>query len=108
MPLRLFTGMRAAQPSHPLFSTGTLKLSDKVQWLDSKGLVDPHRYLHRHLRGDWGEMDDEGRRANDAAFQSGGLLTSRYAVTRRLSLVVVTNGDRSLTVIQLPEENPLL
>lgn len=105
MPFKLFPHQRTAPVSIPLFSSGALTLSARVQWLDSTGLVDPHRFLHRHLRGDWGDLDDTERRSNDAALRSEGAVTSRYQVTPRLSLVVTTNADHSQTVIQLPEEN---
>lgn len=105
MRISLFPRQRSTPASVPLFSSGALTLSARVQWLDSTGLVDPHRFLHRHLRGDWGDLEDTERRANDAALQSKGTLTSRYQVTPRLSLVVITNEDHSQTVIQLPEEN---
>lgn len=68
-------------------------------------MVDPHRFLHRHRRGDWGDLDDTERRANDAALHSEGAMTSCYQVTPRLSLAVITNNDYSQTMIQLPEEN---
>lgn len=105
MSFKLFPRQRTAPASIPLFSSGALTLSARVQWLDSTGLLDPHRFLHRHLRGDWGDLDDTLRRANDAALRSEGALTSRYQVTPRLSLLVTTNADHSQTVIQLPEEN---
>ena len=105
MSFKLFPRQRTTPASIPLFSSGTLMLSARVQWLDSTGLADPHRFLHRHLRGDWGDLDDTERRANDAALRSEGVLTSRYQVTPRLSVVVTTNAEHSQTVIQLPEEN---
>lgn len=104
MRISLFPRQRSTPASVPLFSSGALTLSARVQWLDSTGLVDPHRFLHRHLRGDWGDLDDTERRANDAALRSEGAVTSRYQVTPRLSLLVTTNADHSQTVIQLSEE----
>ncbi|MBK0032636.1 methyltransferase [Erwinia sp. S43] len=104
MSFKLFPRQRTTPASIPLFSSGALTLSARVQWLDSKGLVDPHRFLHRHLRGDWGDLDEPERRANRAALESGGPLASRYQVTPRLALEVITDEQRSLTVIQLPEE----
>lgn len=105
MSFKLFPFQRIAPPSIPLFSSGALTLSTRVQWLDNTGLIDPHRFLHRHLRGDWGDLNDPERRANDAALRSKGVLTSRYLVTPRLSLLVTTNADHSQTLIRLPEEN---
>lgn len=78
-----------------------------MQWLDSKGLIDPLSYLQRHVRGDWGEVSETERRANLDALKSEGALTSRYEITPRLTLAILTNEARSLTVIQLPEEQSL-
>ena len=95
---------RYAPPSSPLFALGDLKLSEKVHWLDDKGLIDPLHYLQRHVRADWGELSDIERQANDTALPSNGPLASRYALTPRLAIAIRTNADRSLTLIQLCDE----
>lgn len=41
MSFKLFPRQRTAPASTPLFSSGALTLSARVQWLDSTGLVDP-------------------------------------------------------------------
>lgn len=74
MNLRYLPRLRSARPSSaPRFSSGPLKLSDRMQSLDSKGLIAPQRFLHRHLHGDWGELDESERRATSAALESGGI-----------------------------------
>lgn len=100
----LFPSLRRNPPPRPQFTFDTLKLSEKVQWLDSKGLIDPLSYLQRHVRGDWGEVSETEHRANLDALKSVGVLASRYEITPRLTLTVLTNEARSLTVIQLPDE----
>lgn len=104
----LLANLGQPQPPRPLFTFGALQLSEKVRWLDSKGLLDPLRYLQRHIRGDWGELSEAERQGNLNALQSEGIVTSRYAITSRLAIAILTNEDRSLTVIQLPEEKTLL
>lgn len=103
----LLSNLGQPQPPRPLFTFGALQLSDKVRWLDGKGLLDPLRYLQRHIRGDWGDINDAECQGNFDALQSEGVLTSRYAITPRLAIAIQTNEARSLTVIQLPEETPL-
>ena len=49
---RLFA--RREPQARPLFALGSLRLSEKVHWLASKGLIDPLPYVQRHVRGDWG------------------------------------------------------
>jgi hypothetical protein len=38
-----------------------------VHWLARRGLIDPLSYVQRHVRGDWGEIDEATRQANDVA-----------------------------------------
>ncbi|MEA9578765.1 methyltransferase [Xanthomonas nasturtii] len=100
----LFARQRRASVPSPLFSVCQLQLSEQVHWLDSKGLLDPLPYVQRHLRGDWGEVDEARRRANEGALQAGGVLQSQYRITPRLALLVLTDEARHRTVVRLPEE----
>ncbi len=88
----------------PLFAPGTLKLSEKVHWLASKSLIDPLPYVQRHVRGDWGEVSEAERQMNSVALEQGAPMTSRFQITPRLYLVVITSDDQRTTVVQLPEE----
>lgn len=101
----LFAGLDYPQTAPPLFPFGSLKLSNKVQWLDRKGLIEPLQFVQRHIRGDWGDVRDDQRHANLDALQSDNVLISHYAITPRLLIAVVTNADRTVTVVQLPEED---
>ncbi|VFR27552.1 FIG00957490: hypothetical protein [plant metagenome] len=99
---RLF--QRRKPPTRPLFALGSLQLSEKVHWLASKGLIDPLPYVQRHLRGDWGDIDEAGCKANDAALIQDEPVRSIYRITPQLELVVITAEDHASTIIQLPEE----
>ena len=88
----------------PLFAPGTIKLSEKVHWLASKSLIDPLPYVQRHVRGDWGEVSEAERQMNSVALEQGAPMTSRFQITPRLYLVVITSDDQRTTVVQLPEE----
>ncbi len=96
--LSIFQGRKPQVP--PLFALGTLKLSEKVHWLASKSLIDPLPYVQRHVRGDWGAECQ----LNDVALEQGAPMTSRFQITPRLFLLVVTSDDQRTTVVQLPEE----
>jgi len=91
-----------------LFALGTLKLSEKVHWLASKGLIDPLPYVQRHVRGDWGEVSEAERQMNSVALEQGAPMTSRFQITPRLHLVILTSDDQRTTVVQLPEEEALI
>lgn len=58
----------------------------------------------RHARGDWGEVDENDRRANDQALQTGERLLSAYTTPTGIRLWVITEADRSSTCVLLPEE----
>lgn len=59
--------------------------------------------LRRHSFGDWGEMCPEDRAANDDAVKHGMRIMSAYTY-RDVKYWVITEWDRSVTTILLPEE----
>jgi hypothetical protein len=66
--------------------------------------VDLARYLRRHHCGDWGdELCAEDKQANEHSLKDGTRLLSRYS-TPGGSIYIITEHDRSVTTILLPEE----
>lgn len=59
--------------------------------------------LARHASGDWGDLFPEDVYANFEAVQSGGRLLSAYG-TGRHRFWIITEADRSLTTVLLPED----
>lgn len=60
--------------------------------------------VSRHLAGDWGELDDEDRQANDDAVQLGDRILSAYVDRHQTKFWIITEADRRSTTILLPEE----
>ncbi len=60
--------------------------------------------LSRHVTGDWGEMDDEDRQANETALSEGARLLSVYRSGSGLKFWIITEADRSTTTVLLPED----
>jgi hypothetical protein len=60
--------------------------------------------LSRHAVGDWGDLDAEDRAANEAALLDGSRLVSVYRSAAGQRFYVITEWDRSLTTILLPED----
>jgi hypothetical protein len=60
--------------------------------------------LIRHLSGDWGELDEEDWKENEAALQYGFRLLSRYRVREKVTFWIITEHDRSVTTVLLPDE----
>jgi len=57
--------------------------------------------LERHVMGDWGELDEEGKKANDEALQSGERLLSAYRTASGTKFWIITEADRSSTNVEL-------
>ncbi|MFP5475117.1 MAG: hypothetical protein ACLGJD_15855 [Gammaproteobacteria bacterium] len=92
-------------PSQARFATGQIVMTSGVDALIEAGRLDPAPYLYRHLSGDWGDLNDSDRRLNDAALQSGeDRLFSSYQVAPDLKLWIITEWDRSVTTLLLPDE----
>jgi hypothetical protein len=64
----------------------------------------PKAFLDRHARGDWGEVDAEDKQANQDALRDGLRLLSAYRTSAGVRIWVITEADRSVTTILLPEE----
>jgi hypothetical protein len=65
--------------------------------------VHPFGYLARHATGDWGELCAFDRRQNEIALRDGLRVLSSYPV-RRECIWIITEADRSVTTLLLPEE----
>jgi hypothetical protein len=64
----------------------------------------PFDLLARHATGDWGELCAFDRRQNQVALREGYRVLSSYPVGREC-VWVITEADRSVTTILLPEES---
>jgi hypothetical protein len=96
--------MALATLSQPNFKTGQMVMTAGVNDLVQRGVLNPVSYLQRHLNGDWGDLCDEDRRANNDALTHGDRLFSSYQLTPDLKLWIITEWDRSVTTLLLPEE----
>lgn len=63
----------------------------------------PVLLLIRHQLGDWGDLSDEDKAANDWAVQNQDSVLSVHRIEDR-RIWIVTEGDRSSTTILLAEE----
>jgi hypothetical protein len=89
--------MRAPLPLGRVVATpGALKLL-----MESGGR--PFDYLARHATGDWGDLCAFDRRQNEIALREGLRVLSSYDVPAG-RIWIITEADRSVTTILLPEE----
>jgi hypothetical protein len=61
-------------------------------------------FLARHQAGDWGDVGAEDRAENELSLKEGFRLLSAYRTARGERLWVITERDRSVTTLLLPEE----
>jgi hypothetical protein len=64
----------------------------------------PIEFVARHVRGDWGEVCEDDKQANEEALQHGERLLSAYRTVKGVKLWIITEADRSSTCLLLPEE----
>jgi hypothetical protein len=89
--------MRAPLPLGRVVATpGALKLLSEIG-------EDPFGYIARHAAGDWGELCAFDRRQNEIALREELRIFSSYE-TPAGCCWIITEADRSVTTILLPEE----
>jgi len=62
------------------------------------------RALRRHAGGDWGDLEPRDRQANDDALKHGDRLLSSYRATNGTKFWIITEANRAVTTVLLPEE----
>lgn len=60
--------------------------------------------LARHARGDWGELCEADRQENELSLREGFRLLSAYRDRSGVRFWVITEADRSITTVLLPED----
>ena len=89
--------MTAPLPLGQVVATlGALKLLSEIG-------EDPFGYIARHAAGDWGDLCAFDRRENEIALRDGYRVLSSYEISAR-RVWIITEADRSVTTILLPEE----
>ena len=64
----------------------------------------PGDLLHRHVMGDWGDLDAADKAHNDAAVKTGQRILSAYTLATGARIWIITEHDRSVTTLLLPNE----
>jgi hypothetical protein len=64
----------------------------------------PDVFLDRHVNGDWGEVTDADKQENELSVEQGFRILSAYTTSAGDRIWVLTEADRSATIILLPEE----
>jgi hypothetical protein len=62
------------------------------------------RAMVRHASGDWGDLCDDDRQENALSLKEGYRLFSAYHDTAGTKFWIITEADRSVTTILLPDD----
>ena len=84
----------------PRFPLGTTVATPAAMALG----IDLASYMRRHHCGDWGDLCDEDKQANEEALKLGLRILSHYKLGGGHRIYIITEADRSSTCILLPEE----
>jgi len=95
-----------------VFSTGQIVATRGVYDLASENSDFAQfiqKSLNRHVKGDWGDVDDEDKETNNQALKQGTRLLSTYNDGRFpkrgvATIWIITEADRSATTILFPDE----
>jgi hypothetical protein len=60
--------------------------------------------IGRHSQGDWGDLCEEDRQTNERALSDGLRLFSRFQDRHGTKFYIITEADRSVTTVLLPDE----
>jgi hypothetical protein len=84
------------------FSLGTLVITPAA--LEALPREDVVAAIRRHACGDWGDLEADDRRVNEDALKEGARLFSAYTSRQGTRFYVITEWDRSVTTVLLPED----
>ena len=85
-----------------LFSLGDRVITPNA--LESLNADDIAACVNRHANGDWGELCDHDQTENNRALCEGGRLFSLFHDRKGTKFYVITECDRSVTTVLLPED----
>ena len=90
-------------------TTARFKLGKTLMTRGAQGALEdagqsPHEFLNRHERGDWGEVSEDDQQENELSVKEGFRILSAYCTGKGKRIWVITEADRSVTTILLPDE----
>jgi len=87
-----------------LFEPGQVMATPGALAALERAKQEPREFLDRHVAGDWGEVPQEDKVENEVSVLNGYRVLSAYRTKLGERLWILTEADRSLTTILLPEE----
>ena len=94
--------IQQATDTKPRFTLGQIVITNNAQ--RTLQPEDIPLALGRHLRGDWGDVDEEDRQENELSLHEGFRLLSVYHDRNGVKFWIITEADRSATTSLLPDD----
>ncbi len=88
----------------PAFELGQIVATPGALAALKKAGQQPGEFLTRHINRDWGDLNDEDRKENEYGLEHGFRLLSAYKTNAGDRVWIITEADRSVSTILLPEE----
>ncbi len=88
----------------PLFNLGQLLVTPGALAMIEAHAIDAWALIQRHQSGDWGNLVPHDWEENQAALVKGRRLFSSYQLTTDIKLWIITEANRAVTTLLLPEE----
>ena len=96
--------MQNAPTRRPLFSLGQVVATPGALAAFAATGERIIRYVAMHQCGEWGTLDADDIRANEAALRCDARLLSAYHLRDDTKMYIITEADRSSTCVLLPKE----
>jgi hypothetical protein len=88
----------------PAFELGQIVATPGALAALKKAGQQPGEFLTRHVNRDWGDLDEDDRKENEYSLEHGFRLLSAYKTNAGDRVWIITEADRSVTTLLLPEE----
>ena len=83
----------------PRFALGRCLITRGAGQALEDAVQDPREFLTRHQAGDWGEVLEADKQENELSLQQGFRLLSAYTLTTGVRIWLITEADRSATIM---------
>jgi hypothetical protein len=90
--------------SRPLIPLGQVVATPGALDALDRYAINAGTLLSRHQSGDWGVLCGDDAEQNSEALQIGARLMSSYPIAESVRIWIITEADRSVTTLLLPEE----
>jgi hypothetical protein len=100
---QISSSRRGGDDDGPALPLGRVVATPGALKLLTEASAHPFDLLTRHATGDWGELCAFDRRQNEIALRDGYRVLSSYPLGREC-VWIITEADRSVTTILLPED----